>query len=303
MKGQSATKGSRLLNIVASICALMSLCAMLCMGVFCDADRAIAAEIEDLDMNARGSITVSIADTQGARVAGGALVFYKIADLTLNGHLISYAYTEEFAGCPIDISSITADLTGVDLDALAEDFCSYVERANTKGQLVAIDADGTALLDDADLGLYLVTQTQAPEGHDPLCPFLVTVPLEEDDLWLYDVDAAPKTLPVLASDLPVFEEDGVIGHEIAVPAAEAAIPQSPDDDIGAKGTAPGATTGKASGLAQTGDALFNWIKANLPWIIAWIAMGAGGITAYCVRRLKRRLSTHVQHNEPMRQRP
>lgn len=68
--------------------------------------------------------------------------------------------------------------------------------AGVTGTSLTTDAGGTADFTDLPLGLYLVTETQAPAGHvASSAPFLVTVPLTDPDnldAWLYQVNVYPK---------------------------------------------------------------------------------------------------------------
>ena len=41
-------------------------------------------------------------------------------------------------------------------------------------------------------GLYLLVQYKAAEGYEAAAPFLVSVPMNEDGTYIYDVDASPK---------------------------------------------------------------------------------------------------------------
>ena len=43
-----------------------------------------------------------------------------------------------------------------------------------------------------ELGLYLIVQTEASKGYEPINPFLVSLPMAEDGKWNYAVDASPS---------------------------------------------------------------------------------------------------------------
>lgn len=51
---------------------------------------------------------------------------------------------------------------------------------------------GVAEFDDLEVGLYLVVQTTAAENYNVINPFLVSVPIQENGSYVYDVDALPK---------------------------------------------------------------------------------------------------------------
>lgn len=55
-----------------------------------------------------------------------------------------------------------------------------------------MDKDGEIAFTGLDLGLYLLVQHKAAKGYETAAPFLVSVPMEEDGVLRYDVDASPK---------------------------------------------------------------------------------------------------------------
>ena len=55
------------------------------------------------------------------------------------------------------------------------------------------DENGTASCEELPLGLYFIRQTNMAEGFAPCTPFLVTVPVKNDDGYVYAVNASPKT--------------------------------------------------------------------------------------------------------------
>ncbi|MCD8007709.1 MAG: peptidase, partial [Clostridiales bacterium] len=57
---------------------------------------------------------------------------------------------------------------------------------------LSIGSSGTVSFGGLELGLYLVVQTTESDNYETISPFVVTVPLEEDGVWVYDVDASPK---------------------------------------------------------------------------------------------------------------
>lgn len=85
------------------------------------------------------------------------------------------------------------------------------------------DVDGVALFNDLPIGLYLVTETDAPAEVDKGKPFLITVPLTHPtnlNEWIYNVHVYPKnaiaTSEKEVSD-NVFEFGEDIEYKIASP--------------------------------------------------------------------------------------
>ena len=57
--------------------------------------------------------------------------------------------------------------------------------------------------DELDLGLYLVKQTNRVSGFSKIDPFLVMIPSEIDNKWIYDIESEPKTDIIRTIDLSV----------------------------------------------------------------------------------------------------
>ena len=64
--------------------------------------------------------------------------------------------------------------------------------ATAESTTVEISDFGTAEFGDLEVGLYLVVQATAAENYNVINPFLVSVPIQENGSYVYDVDALPK---------------------------------------------------------------------------------------------------------------
>ncbi|MCD8300245.1 MAG: hypothetical protein LUC41_03615 [Clostridiales bacterium] len=164
---------------------------------------------ESLDVNAAGSISVTISDSDGTAVAGGSLALYQVAEtLADETEQPYYSLTKAFAGCDGDPN----DMESVSKADLAETYQSYAEDNKVKTYATAqVGTDGTASFVNVPTGMYLVVQDEAAEGYYALSSFVVTVPTEEDGEYVYDVDATPKTEAVTAEEPK--QEKGDEGQE------------------------------------------------------------------------------------------
>ncbi len=153
---------------------------------------AMAAEI---DPGRTGSISVSLrAYATEEVVGGGSLALYQIAGTTVTAEEGAvYHYTEDFSGCGGDLLTEEALARA----ETAEFFAAWVtEHTVAAATTDTVNADGQAAFMDLACGLYLVTQSEPADGYQPINAFLVSVPIQEDDIWIYNVDATPKTSPV-----------------------------------------------------------------------------------------------------------
>ena len=145
----------------------------------------MAAFAEELDMDRVGSISVTLVDPDGEKpLAGAELSLYYVATVKLNeANRPSYTFTDAFAGCGAALDDPA--LTTV-LDVFVQENATPVAKQVTDGQ-------GTAEFTNLSLGLYFVKQTGTVENYAACTSFLVTVPNYNDEGYVYDVNATPKT--------------------------------------------------------------------------------------------------------------
>lgn len=154
---------------------------------FAIAVPAFAREL--VDMNRTGSISLSFT-YNGRPVAGGSLALYRVGSIQLENGDYSYVLTGDFAGSRFDLDNLESA-------SLAQNLADYAEDNDIEATRTAtIGSDGKVTVSDLELGLYLIVQTRAASGYEPISPFLVSVPLYESGTFIYDVDATPKMEPV-----------------------------------------------------------------------------------------------------------
>lgn len=147
---------------------------------------AFATDKESLNINARGSLSVTMREV-GRKIAvpGGKLTIYQVAEIHSTDTGLSYAYLPDFADCGLQLG----DLTG---SKFAHDLKNYAKSNQLIGTTKTIGADGKVIFDNISLGLYLVVQNKAANGYYAVTPFLVSVPTLKNGSWIYQVDATPK---------------------------------------------------------------------------------------------------------------
>lgn len=168
---------SHLKKIVPLILAVILL-----FGVGTEGTVSQAAEMPDLTRNGSISVTMQDSDNKEA-ISGGTLTLYQAGTVKVeNG--FSFVLTEAFEGSRQDLTELSADL--------AENLASYAQTENIDGQSVSVGENGIALFEDLKPGLYLIVQTEAADGFQAVSPFLVSIPENNGDGYIYDVDATPK---------------------------------------------------------------------------------------------------------------
>lgn len=138
------------------------------------------------DMTETGSISISFIDsTSNEPVSGGTVTLYHIAELSCSDSVYSYVYTEDFAGCDLSLDDLEAN-------GLPSSLSAYATANNISGDSVTADTNGICIFDELPLGIYLAVQSQAASGYYAVQPFIITIPMTDENGYVYDVDATPK---------------------------------------------------------------------------------------------------------------
>lgn len=164
------------------ICSLFLVLSLLCMTAVTMTVTVYAHEVPDAEK--KGTVTVEMT-YDGKAVTGGVLTAYRVGQVQASNGDYFFVKTEameNFSGSYKDINSA----------ALAEDMAAYVKSNSLSACATAENKEGKAAFSDMELGLYLIVQTKASSGYDPLKPFLVSVPVNEDGHYVYEVSANGK---------------------------------------------------------------------------------------------------------------
>ena len=140
---------------------------------------------ESANLQRHGSISVTLIEQDdNTPIAGAELALYRIADVFHgNDGAIQYRYTTAFENC---------DFALTDSD-LAKKLEGFVENKSIDSTKMTTDSQGKVVFPELDMGLYLVIQSNTVSGYSPCKPFIVSLPLETNGVYQYDVDASPKT--------------------------------------------------------------------------------------------------------------
>lgn len=135
-----------------------------------------------------GSITVELI-CEDAPVSGGTLALYYLGQIVQaeDGDLIVVP-TEDFA-------MLEGISVGELLPQFAQKLEQYVSEKALSGDLRDVDTDERATFPDLKAGLYFVMQPVEAEGYERMNPFLITVPLLQDDALVFEIIAHPKVKP------------------------------------------------------------------------------------------------------------
>jgi hypothetical protein len=154
----------------------------------------MTAFAQEFDMDRVGSISVTLIDRDGETpITGAELSLYYVATVKHNSNRLSYTFTDSFADCGVALDDPALTAT---LDVFVTEHADPVKKQVT-------DAQGYATFTDLPLGLYFVKQTGNVAGYAPCTSFLVTVPNYDDEGYVYDVNASPKTDIARLTDITI----------------------------------------------------------------------------------------------------
>ena len=155
----------------------------------------VTAFAQDLDFDRVGSISVTLVDRESKTpITGAELSLYYVATVRLNSkNNLSYTFTGTFEHCgsTLDDPELSAKLD------------VFVKEYSVPALNFLTDAAGTVSFKDLPLGLYFIKQTNTVAGYAPCTSFLVTVPSQGAEGYVYDVNASPKTDIAKLTDITI----------------------------------------------------------------------------------------------------
>lgn len=168
--------------------AVLAIIWILCM-------MPMTAFAEELDFDRVGSISVTLMDQdRKTPITGAELSLYYVAKVSLNSkNNLSYNFADAFKDCGFTL----------DDPALIAKLDAFVQNHSVSAEKLATDARGEVKFTNLPLGLYLVKQTNTVEDYAPCTSFLVTVPNISEGVYVYDVNASPKTDVAKFTDITI----------------------------------------------------------------------------------------------------
>lgn len=232
---------------------LAAVLAALTLLVWC---AAPAFALEVVDLSRTGSIKVSLYDSETSEaVGGGTLTLYRVAKVQKDNANLSFVYTNGFEDCGVELGDLSeGELAG----RLAEKIAATAESTT-----VEISDLGVAEFGDLEVGLYLVVQTTAAENYNVINPFLVSVPIQENGSYVYDVDALPKV--------------GTAAKKTPEPPDTPDTPDKPDEENPNTPAAPGPDNPDGWVLGANGEKIYLNPEAPSPDNPNGYVMGAHGL--------------------------
>ena len=181
-------------NIHRILCLLGTVLALMLCTVPVNAAKGTTA---DLDLTKKGSITLTLKDSEGNAMTGGFLDCIQVAEIADNGVETTYLLTNGFQDTDV---SLEVFLDGKQSAASLAEKLNDAVPAGAYKIASRPDKTGTVTFSNRELGLYLIRQRAKSGYYESITPFVVTVPMNSDSGWVYDVTASPKVGTVTPKD-------------------------------------------------------------------------------------------------------
>lgn len=165
----------------------------------------VSASDHVIDFNKKGTISVTLMENDDNKISGAEITIYHVATVSSKDNKLVYTYNEFIKDCKGDLNDLSNEsLTSEINKCITDDMPSQSKITNNEGQVN---------FENLELGLYLVKQTNNVLGYSNIDPFLVNIPKDMDNKWVYDIKALPKTDIIRLMDITVEKKWDVIGSE------------------------------------------------------------------------------------------
>lgn len=139
---------------------------------------------EELNTTKTGSISFTLTELDSKQTVEGAqFAIYHIASVEEDAsNQLVYRINDEYENFDIQLN-----------DSNTINRLESIVINNLHTSSIMTDKQGKAKISNLPLGLYFVRQTNTVDGYTPCKSFLISIPTKEDNGYVYDVDASPKT--------------------------------------------------------------------------------------------------------------
>lgn len=162
-----------MMRIALTVLALMLACSAMAAG---------------FDMDRKGSISVLIHTAKDVKVPNAKIELYRIGDPSIENSNLVFDLSADFAGSGVSLDDPNSK-------SLVETLSDYAESMNVAPVATATTGEnGKVMFGDLGVGLYMVKQNgfAKTEYFTEIAPFIISMPMTEDNEWVYAINASPK---------------------------------------------------------------------------------------------------------------
>lgn len=149
-----------------------------------------------VDFTRKGNISITLESKDNNEyIEGAEISLYHIALAKEENYNLKLEYVSELSECSVSLSNLEDEKLSNEISK-----CITMEMPSLKQNT---NKNGNVKFENLDLGLYLVMQTNIVDGYSKVDSFLVMIPKNIDNKYIYDIEATPKTEIYQVVDLVV----------------------------------------------------------------------------------------------------
>lgn len=150
-----------------------------------------------LDFSKLGSAKITLKESiEKTPIEGAEITLYQIAEAKEVNYNLTFELLENLNECNIDLSDLKDSNLIKNLEECIKD-------KELPIRTILTDENGIANFEELKLGLYLVKETNKVKGYSNIDSFIIMIPENIDNTWIYDIEATPKTDIIRVMDLTV----------------------------------------------------------------------------------------------------
>lgn len=150
-----------------------------------------------VDFSKTGTVSITLKENlEQNPIVGAEITIVEIAEATTENNNLAFIYHKNITDCKADLSNLKNE-------NLVNEISKCITNIELPSQTKLTDQTGVVVFDELRLGLYLVKQTNKVEGYSNIDEFLVMIPKVENNSWIYNIEAKPKTDITRIMDLTV----------------------------------------------------------------------------------------------------
>lgn len=164
----------------------------------------------EFNINAKGSIDVTVKYGDNTPIKGADIKIYKVADLSIENGIVVNSYVNELNGTSIslkDLDKFNYNSTKYSKNEVKSNIKKIEELTSSLDGIVkTTNSNGHVKFNNLELGVYIVSQVNKVKGYTVLDSYMISVPAYEDDNWIYDIESLPKPEIEALIDVVVTKE-------------------------------------------------------------------------------------------------
>lgn len=152
-----------------------------------------------IDLDKKGTISITLTQSDDETpISGAEITIYQVANPIIKNSNLEFEYHQNIKSCQGNLSNL-ANIN------LAKEISNCIKNVILPSQKNITNQEGKVKFENLPLGLYLVKQTNELDDYSSIEDFLIVIPKLDNNQWIYNVEATPKTDIIRLIDISVVK--------------------------------------------------------------------------------------------------